>query len=242
MKIFRFEPLLQLRLAVPTALFFVLAILASSCSEDPPPALPELTTKPITSASSTATAGGIITSFGDLPIIERGVEWSINPLPSEEDSTVISDADAESFDVEIGRFKAETTYYVRSYVKTQSQTVYGQQETFTTNDCNSPISDQNTDEACQEFINQAGGTAVCVSGATRVNPGDMIEYSFFSTLEDPQITWWVYSGSMNILSGLGTNSIIVKFEDNFEHGCLVYSARESNNGRFISSFVSIGLN
>lgn len=103
--------------------------------------LPTLTTSEVINIMKyTATGGGNITSDGGVPIIERGICWSVNSNPT------IDDAHASCFDdiynggniglglynVEMTGLEQNTQYYVRAYAKNYYGISYGSQVSFTT--------------------------------------------------------------------------------------------------------------
>lgn len=95
---------------------------------------PILTTNTITDiSSSTAVAGGNISSNGGLPIIERGVVWSSNPNPTLAIATkVASGYGSGNFTSIITGLNNLTQYFVRAYAITAADTAYGNELTFTT--------------------------------------------------------------------------------------------------------------
>ena len=97
------------------------------------PELPTVTTKPITDISSTsAKSGGNVTFAGGVNILERGVCWSTNHLPTTTDSHVSSGSGTGSFNSNITGLSAGTIYYVRAYAKNVAGISYGDEVSFTT--------------------------------------------------------------------------------------------------------------
>jgi hypothetical protein len=95
--------------------------------------LPKITTSSATSITSTSvTSGGIINEFGET-VISRGVCWDTLQGPTVALSTKTSDGSgAGVFSSSITGLYPNTKYYVRAYLKTNSETYYGDQLTFIT--------------------------------------------------------------------------------------------------------------
>ena len=80
-----------------------------------------------------ATAGGKVTSSGGHKINERGVCWSVDPMPNMEDNSMRSESTDDTWTCRLTGLEMENTYYVRAYVKTSDGTVfYGTDKKFTT--------------------------------------------------------------------------------------------------------------
>jgi len=189
--------------------------------------LPELSTSAVSFVSLvSARGGGEILSLGNSIIEEKGVCWSLNPNPTIDDIIAISEDETDQFEVEIKWLIASTTYYVRSYAKTPSGTAYGPEVSFITTSCSSEPGQGSTDSECEAFILSVNsGTACCLSGPTRVTPGETVVYKIHTTIIDPlEVTWVIASGSMTIISGQGTSTISVKIEDDFTSGCFFMQA------------------
>jgi hypothetical protein len=79
-----------------------------------------------------ATSGGIIGEFTGLTIIQKGVCWSINNNPTLADSHTENGSGINSFYSLMTGLTENTVYYVRSYITTDTTTIYGNQVSFTT--------------------------------------------------------------------------------------------------------------
>jgi uncharacterized protein (TIGR02145 family) len=105
------------------------------CVKDQPPIL-SLTTSPVTSITPySATCGGNITDDGGDPIARRGVVWSIDQDPNILYNYNGFTEDGEGtgeFMSSIVNLTPSTQYYVRAYVINSIDTVYANQQTFTT--------------------------------------------------------------------------------------------------------------
>jgi hypothetical protein len=100
-----------------------------------------ITTNSITNLSlPTAISGGNITSDGGKEILSRGICWSIAPNPNLALSTQTLDGfGLGCFTSHLNGLTGNTRYYVRAFATTLSDTVYGNELTFTTNYCGSTI-------------------------------------------------------------------------------------------------------
>ncbi len=97
------------------------------------PELPTVITKPITDITSTsAKSGGNVTFAGGVNILERGICWSTNHLPTTTDTHISSGSGTGSYNSNITGLTAGTTYYVRAYAINVVGTSYGDEETLTT--------------------------------------------------------------------------------------------------------------
>ena len=97
------------------------------------PELPTVTTKTITDITSTsAKSGGTVTFAGGVSIIERGICWSTNHLPTTTDTHASAGSGTGSFNSNMTGLTAGTTYYVRAYAINVAGTSYGEEESFTT--------------------------------------------------------------------------------------------------------------
>ena len=71
-------------------------------------------------------------SEGVTNIQEEGVCWSINSNPTIDDDHTSDGANSGKFVSRLYGLEANTTYYVRAYLKTNSKTFYSDEKTFTT--------------------------------------------------------------------------------------------------------------
>ena len=91
-----------------------------------------MTNDVINVTNNSAICGGIITSDGGLPILERGVCWSTNQYPTVNDSHTMDGDGIGSFMSMITGLTVNTTYYVRAYVINSYGSEYGEQKIFFT--------------------------------------------------------------------------------------------------------------
>lgn len=95
--------------------------------------LPELTTKSISSVTSTsAFSGGTITHDGGSAVTARGVCWSTSPTPTISDSVSRDGTGIGNFNSVLSGLKGGTTYYVRAYATNSVGTAYGNEVSFST--------------------------------------------------------------------------------------------------------------
>jgi len=81
-----------------------------------------------------AELGGKIVSDGDLPILSRGVCWSLEPNPTIHGNSYIGEAGLGEYQFEIKELNAGKTYYAKAFYINDIDTVYGNQVEFNTQD------------------------------------------------------------------------------------------------------------
>ena len=95
--------------------------------------LPAVTTVvPSGITNVTANTGGNVTSNGGTDVIESGLCWSTNNLPTLADDHLSDGSGFGLFTRTITELLGGTTYYVRAYARNSVGLVYGQVESFTT--------------------------------------------------------------------------------------------------------------
>lgn len=95
--------------------------------------IPEIQTQSINGITSlSANCGGIISSDGGSPIIQKGLCYSKQPNVDINDSILINQAASFTFTMAIFPLQPSTTYYVRAYATNQLGTAYGTEYSFTT--------------------------------------------------------------------------------------------------------------
>jgi hypothetical protein len=86
-------------------------------------------------------------------------------------------------------------------------------------DANSEV--DSTFQRCDSvFIATYPGTACCVSGQTRANPGDTVSYHYQINHKDPQMYWEIREGDITIIKGQDTHTVTVQFGPNFTTGII----------------------
>ncbi|MEQ7799549.1 hypothetical protein ABDJ41_07015 [Pedobacter sp. ASV1-7] len=97
--------------------------------------LPTLTTSPVTDIEGySAKAGGDVTDDGGMPVVTRGVVWSLNSNPTIDLPTKIVNGTAGNgiFENVFAGLIPGTTYYVRAFATNSVGTAYGNEVSFVT--------------------------------------------------------------------------------------------------------------
>jgi len=91
------------------------------------PALPSVSTAPLSAVTSTtATGGGTVAADGGAPVTARGVVFSsTNPNPTLADSVAAGGTGTGAFTTALGGLSPNTRYYVRAYATNAVGTAYG---------------------------------------------------------------------------------------------------------------------
>jgi uncharacterized protein (TIGR02145 family) len=98
------------------------------------PALPAVTTASMSSiAGTTATAGGNVTYNGGATVTQRGVCWDTASNPTIGNYKTIDGSGNGTFTSSLTGLSYGTKYYLRAYATNIAGTVYGKEDTFTTN-------------------------------------------------------------------------------------------------------------
>jgi uncharacterized protein (TIGR02145 family) len=98
-----------------------------------PNVAPTVTTATIGSISyTTATGGGDVVNDGGAAIIERGICWSVNPMPTLADSKTIDGTGTGVFVSNMTGLTMGQTYFVRAYATNSVGTSYGNEVMVTT--------------------------------------------------------------------------------------------------------------
>lgn len=122
--------------------FFLLGLLFVSCNKEEFPDLIEfpifnvsgIITLPATNISSnSAVSGADFGNFSDV-IIEKGLCWSTSPEPDLNNDIINMGSGSDNFEYTITRLSYATKYYVRVYAMTDSETFYGSEISFKTNE------------------------------------------------------------------------------------------------------------
>lgn len=97
------------------------------------PALPTVTTKPVSGISDTkATCGGNVTDDGRSSVTARGVCWAKTEYPTIDEGHTVNGSGLGEFISQLSGLEADATYYIRAYATNNQGTAYGEQYTFTT--------------------------------------------------------------------------------------------------------------
>lgn len=93
----------------------------------------EITTTAVTKISiSGAESGGTVLNDGGSTITARGVCWSTSKNPTVSDSKTNDGSESGSFVSTLSGLSMNTTYYIRAYATTSSETYYGNELSFKT--------------------------------------------------------------------------------------------------------------
>ena len=115
----------------------ILLLISISCKKETPKVVPTIETSAIIDiTSTTATCGGVITSDGRSPILERGVCWNTTQNPTIKDSKTSDGTGMGNFTSSITTLVPSVTYYFRAYAKNSIGISYGNQVAFTTKEEN----------------------------------------------------------------------------------------------------------
>lgn len=116
--------------------FAVWMITFIGCKKDaeiPNVELPTLTTAVVSGiTTSSAVAGGNVTSSGGADVISRGVCWSTVHNPTVAENKTIEGNGSGTFTNSIAGLTANTIYYVRAYATNSAGIAYGNEVSFTT--------------------------------------------------------------------------------------------------------------
>ncbi|WP_294818888.1 GEVED domain-containing protein [uncultured Flavobacterium sp.] len=109
---------------------------------------PTVTTAAVTDpASTTAIAGGNVTSDNGSAVTARGVVYGVNQSPAL-GGTGVSVANSGTgtgvFTVNLSGLMDNTTYYIRAFATNANGTSYGNQQTFTTTKLTAPVATEGT--------------------------------------------------------------------------------------------------
>ena len=179
--------------------------------------IPEVTTAGVTDVlGDGATCGGTVTNDGGLTITARGVCWSEASDPTILDSHTTDGTGAGEFVSVLTNLEPNTTYYVRAYATNSYMTVYGSQESFTTQNgipslTTATVTDILTDGAtCGGTVTNDGGLTITARGvcwSTSRNPTILDSHTsdgtgtggFVSTLTglSPSTTYYVRAYATN---------------------------------------------
>ena len=167
--------------------------------------IPTITTADVSIiGSSWAYSGGNITDGGGLAVTVRGLCWSLSPNPTLADSHSANGSGTGSFTGYITGLSLNTTYYVRAYATNTYMTVYGNEQSFTT---------ESDDDHAYVDLGLPSGTlwAVCNVGAdSPVEYGDF--FAWGETESKSTYNWRTYQ----YCNGSFTN--LTKYCNNANYG------------------------
>jgi hypothetical protein len=144
--------------------------------------------------NNSAVLSGEVTSDGGSPVMERGFCYATTPSPDVNDTKVISGNGTGTFNYAIYNLQPYTTYYVRAYAINAQGTAYGNEITFT-NLCDLPISPG------------------IISGNNTILENTTDEVFSISSIPGAINYNWIVPSGATIVSGQGTPSITVNFDN-----------------------------
>lgn len=113
---------------------FVVALVFTGCENNEPEAAVLVTEEVKNVTAISAESGGKIIEEGKHEALSRGICWSKIQNPTLSDSVSMDTEGLSSFSHTILHLNAKQTYYVRAFVITSQDTLYGNQVEFTTPD------------------------------------------------------------------------------------------------------------
>ena len=158
--------------------------------------LPIVSTNSISSITATRfVSGGNVTFDGNLPIIFRGVCWSLNQNPTINNSKTSDLNGTGTFTSSVTGLSAQTTYYVRAYATNSYGTSYGEQLIVSTA---LPTVTTSAVSSIKATSASCGGTISLTTGASAITTRGVC----WSTTQNPTINDSISSNS----PGTGTFS------------------------------------
>lgn len=102
---------------------------------------------------NSAIGGGEITSDGGMPLISKGICWSLTINPTTSNNFSIAPGSASLFSNVMTGLLANTTYHIRAYASNADGTSYGNDVSFTTSNAPDafPLYDSFREFHCAEF-------------------------------------------------------------------------------------------
>ena len=156
---------------------------------------PSVTTVSVTNVTGvSATAGGIITDDGGLPILEKGICWSTSDNPDLTGEHIISIGNTDTFACQLTTLTQGTTYRVRAYAINALGITYGVQQLFTTLDLPSGLT---------IIYSNVSDTSVTLTGTILSDGGTPLSSKGFCWSTSPQPS---LNDNITTISGSGTGS------------------------------------
>ena len=171
--------------------------------------IPTVSTAEVTDiTATTATCGGTIGTDGGLAITAHGVCWSTSHNLTLSDSHTTDGTGTGNFTSSLTGLSASTTYYVRAYASNSLVTIYGGEQSFTTE----AGGGSGSDHAYVDLGLPSGLLwATCNVGAD--NPEDYGDYfAWGETQPKDTYNWSTYQYCM------GSENTLTKYCDNSDYG------------------------
>jgi len=170
---------------------------------------PEVSTSVISNiTTTTAQAGGNVSSDGGASVTERGVCWSINEEPTTLNNKVQSGEGTGTFTCEITDLLPNTTYFARAYAINAEGTSYGSQVQFTTNrEITAPVIVTSNVSSVTSTSAIGGGTITDDGGSEIIERGICWCINQYPTAFDNKATGSSVSGQFSVgMTGLLPNT------------------------------------
>lgn len=113
---------------------FAVALVFMGCENNEPETAALVTEEVKNVTAISAESGGQIIAEGPYEVLSRGICWSKIQNPTLSDSVTVDSDGLSSFSTNILHLNANQTYYVRAFLITSQDTLYGNQVEFTTPD------------------------------------------------------------------------------------------------------------
>jgi len=156
-------------------LVFILVIVFVSCKKkevDNLAMMPSVTTMAAFDISyKKAYLGGNVTDRGSSSLIERGICWSLDTLPTMDDNILLDSSGLDNFSLLIDHLVPATKYYYRAFARNSQGIGYGQVHSFITLESKEPSVETNkirfigeTSIICSWSIVSDNGSEIIESG------------------------------------------------------------------------------
>lgn len=79
---------------------------------------------------------------------------------------------------------------------------------------------ENSELVCGEDISNYSGTICCITGNNLASPGETLSFVYESNRDNNVFNWTIISGSISIINGQNSQTVTVKFGDDFTNGII----------------------
>jgi hypothetical protein len=161
----------------------------------------------VTTSTSIVTCGGNISNDGGSPVIDRGIVWSLNQLPTLRNTSLSCGNGMGSFRCTLTGLIDNKTYYVRSYATNSTGTVYGNELSFFSFACSLPAISTSSVETIASTTSVCGGNVTNDGGAPIINKGLVWSTNPMPTILNDSVSGGTGTGSFtNLIKGLSPNT------------------------------------
>lgn len=95
------------------------------------------------------------------------------------------------------------------------------------------VNADSTFQSCDSvYVATRIGTACCVSGPVVAKPDDIVQYHYQINHADPQVSWQILEGNISIIAGQDTQTVTVRFGDNFTTGIIFGDGNGLKDGQW----------